>query len=107
VSSRIIGELNVPDARQVILDGSGDVAFHHLHVVDVILQREIAVTDLIQQLQRVPGAGEVEAGHIAGIKCLDDQGDALFFQGGGGETQVIRNQLAHLIRGHVLGSQPH
>ena len=36
-----IGDLHVRDPRQVALDRLGEVAFHDLHVIDVVLQEQV------------------------------------------------------------------
>ena len=42
VAAGIVGELDMGDARRVLLQVSRDVALHQLHVVDIVLDEEIA-----------------------------------------------------------------
>jgi hypothetical protein len=41
VAAGVVGQLDVGDARQVLLHGGGQLAFHALHVVDVVLQEQV------------------------------------------------------------------
>src|SRR5437867_8672731 len=36
VAAWVVGELEVRDARQILLNGVGELAFHPLHVIDVV-----------------------------------------------------------------------
>src|SRR5262245_35492147 len=41
VASGNVGELHVPDAREIALDGRGEIISHHAHVVQVVLQLDV------------------------------------------------------------------
>src|SRR5438067_1902132 len=45
VASRIVGELHVANACKIALDRWRKIAFHHLHVVDVVLEKNIVRID--------------------------------------------------------------
>src|SRR5688572_8673237 len=53
VTPRVVGELHVRDLREVLFDRPREIAFHDLHVVDVVLQEEIVRPDLFDDLQRL------------------------------------------------------
>src|SRR4051812_33453178 len=40
VAAGVVGELDMGDARQVLLQASRDVALHHLHMVDIVLHEQ-------------------------------------------------------------------
>jgi hypothetical protein len=41
MAAGVVGELDVPDLRQVALQRPRQVALHHLGVVDVVLQAQV------------------------------------------------------------------
>src|SRR3954447_313738 len=41
VTTWIVGELDVRDLRQIFLHGTGEIALHDLHVIDVVLDKQI------------------------------------------------------------------
>jgi hypothetical protein len=49
MTTGIVGQLNMTDAREIGLQRAGQIALHHLGVVDVVLQREIGPVGFIQQ----------------------------------------------------------
>ena len=60
----------------VVLDGARRVALHDLHVVDVVLQEQVGVTDLAADLLRLGGVVEEEARDVAGVDHLHHRADA-------------------------------
>ena len=42
MATRIVGDLDMTDLRQQMLDGPQQVALHDLHVIDVVLQPTLA-----------------------------------------------------------------
>src|SRR6476620_7558734 len=80
VASRIVGELHVRYQRKIRLDRAREIAFHDLHMVDVVLQKEVVGTDFVDDLQRLPRARQVKTRNIAGIDRLDEQLDSGFLE---------------------------
>src|SRR5262245_18385074 len=78
VAAGIVGELDMGDARQMLLQGARDFAFHDLHVVDVVLDEDIVRADIGYDLRRLFGAVEEEAGDIDGVDRFDQEPDPLF-----------------------------
>ena len=76
VAAGIVGELDMRDARQIGLHGAGEIALHDLHVIDVVLHEEIVRADVVDERERLIGAGEEEAGNVARVDRLDQQLDA-------------------------------
>src|SRR3954471_15873331 len=76
VPAGIVGHLQAGDAAEVGLDRTGEIPLHDLHVVDVVLQIEVARPDALEQPQRLARAGEEEARNVAGIDRLGEQPDA-------------------------------
>src|SRR5918995_5075281 len=52
VSARIVGKLDMGDPRQVLLDRAGEIAFHDLHVIDVVLDEDFVRAGLVDQFHR-------------------------------------------------------
>ena len=50
--------------REMLLHGAGDVALHDLHVIDVVLDEQIVRADLGDELKRLLGAVQEEAGNV-------------------------------------------
>src|SRR6202048_102192 len=80
VATGVVGQLHVSDFRKVLLQRWRDVAFHDLHVVDVVLNEEIMRTDVVDDLCCLLCSGEKESGDIAGVDWLNQQLDALTCQ---------------------------
>ena len=49
VPARIVGQLKVSDPRQEAFNGIGQLAFHALHMIDVVLQFEIGRADFVEE----------------------------------------------------------
>src|SRR4029450_4608969 len=64
VAPGIIGQLDMGDARQVLLQAARNVAFHNLHMVDVILHEQIARAYVRNELKRLCGLVQEEAWNI-------------------------------------------
>src|SRR5688572_5517762 len=51
VPAGIVGKLQMRDAREVFLDGARKIAFHDLHVIDVVLKEEVVGADFLDDFQ--------------------------------------------------------
>ncbi len=80
VSSGIVRKLDMRDAVEVRLDGTGEIPLHDLHVVDVILQIQIVRADLFDNPQRLFRIGQKESGNVTRIDRFDEQFDACRLQ---------------------------
>ena len=54
VAAGIVRYLDMRDAAEVGLDGTGEIPLHDLHVVDVVLQPEIVRADALDDRQPLP-----------------------------------------------------
>src|SRR5206468_5271232 len=81
-------DLHVANQTQVLLDDGRHVFLHHLHVVDVVQQKEIAGSDRLDKVERLRSAIQKEAGNVARIDRLDDELYARLFQARCGVSQV-------------------
>ncbi len=88
VTPGVVGQLDVGDARQVLLHRRGQLAFHALHVIDVVLQEQVVAAHLVHKGQRLRRAVQVKAGNVEGVDRLDQQTDAVGAKLPGGVTQV-------------------
>src|SRR4051794_41051133 len=60
VAAGIVGQLHMRDAAKMLLQAACDVAFHDLHVIDVVLDKEIVRADIADELRRLLGSAEEE-----------------------------------------------
>jgi len=67
MTSGRIGQLYVIDARRMALDRARDVLAHQVNVVHVELEEEIVGPDAADDVDRLLGAGQKEAGHVVGV----------------------------------------
>ena len=64
------------DAAEVALDRRRQITFHDLHVVDVVLQKQIVRADVVDDVERLLRAVEEEAWNVPRVARLDQQPDA-------------------------------
>ena len=60
------------DARQKPLQGVGQLPFHALHVIDVVLQLEIIRANLVEEGNRLSRAVQKESRNVVGIDRLGE-----------------------------------
>ena len=90
-----VGQLHVVDLVEVFLDGGGEVAFHDLHVIDVVLEREVGHARVVHHVECLRRGVEIEARDVARVDGFDEHRDAEFRGGRGGEAQAGEIGLAH------------
>ena len=66
VAAGIVGELDMGDARQMRLQAPRDIALHDLHVIDVVLDEQIARSHAGDEFNRLLRPVQVEARDVAG-----------------------------------------
>src|SRR5271165_72151 len=103
VAAGIVGELDVADAAKLRLDGAGEIALHHLRMVDIVLQLQVVGTHGCDDLQRRAGAIHEEPRHVAAVDRLQQQPDAGGFELGRGIAQVVDQRGAGRVRGDTGG----
>src|SRR5437879_1955349 len=96
VATGIVGQLNMRDTIEMFLQRSRDVALHHLHVVDVILNEQIVGPDIGNDLKSPRCPVQEEARDIERVDRLDQEANAFPGQGGRGEPQVLQQHLIQL-----------
>src|SRR5262249_32396669 len=89
VAPRIVGNLYVSNPRQILRDRGGELTLAALHMINVVLQPEIPLTDLLKERERLAGAREMEARNVVGIDRLDQQLDPCRIECLRGEPQVF------------------
>ena len=94
VAPRVVGDLDVRDARDVLAHRRRQFAFIALRVVDVVLQEEVVRAHFLDDRDRLVGLVEPEARDVVVVDRFDQQLDAHFLQRGGGKTQVLDEGLA-------------
>src|SRR5262245_41056635 len=60
VPSGVVRHLDVADARQVLLYGRGELTFHALRVVDVVLNEGVVGTDVVEDRECLAGPADEE-----------------------------------------------
>src|SRR6266540_3374781 len=98
IAAGIIGKLDMSDARQMFLQGARNVAFHDLHVVDVVLHEQIARADVRDDLKRLCRLVQEEAGNIDRVDRLDQKLDPFPGERVRGEAQISDQPLVQLDR---------
>src|SRR5882757_10048075 len=73
-----------------------DIALHHLHVVDVILNKEIIRLDIGDDLNSLLGPAQKEAGNIECVDRLDQKANTLPREGVRSESQIVQEHLIEL-----------
>ena len=53
VTTGIVRKLDMRDAAEVLLDGTGEIPLHDLHVVDIVLEVEVVRPDPVDDFQRL------------------------------------------------------
>jgi hypothetical protein len=99
--ARVVGQLDVADARQVLAKRVAQLALHALRVVDVVLHAQVGRADLVDQRQRLVGAREKEAGYVEGVDGLDQQPQARGLQLPRGNAQVADHRAVRLRGVHA------
>src|SRR5712671_6417923 len=93
VAAGIVGKLDVRDAAKMFLEAPRDIALHHLHVVDVVLDEEIARSDIADELNGLFGSVQEEAGNIERVDRLDQEPDLFARQRGCGVSQILHQHF--------------
>ena len=83
---------------EMFLQGARDVALHHLHVVDVVLHEQIARAYVRNELKRLRGPVQEEAGNIDRVDRLDQKLDPLPGERIRGEAQIADQHLVEIDR---------
>src|SRR5258708_13230539 len=66
-----------------------DIALHHLHVVDVILNKEIIRSDIGDTLNRLLCPVQEKARHVAGVDRLNQKPNTLACEGIRSESHLL------------------
>ena len=82
------------DALEVALDRRRQIALHDLHVIDVVLHPQIVRPHLLDDVDRLLRAIEIEARDVARVDGFDQQPDPCGFELVGCKTQVGNEGLA-------------
>ena len=107
VATRVVGELDVADARVQALQRARQVALHDLHVIEVVLQAEVGVARAVDRLQRLVAARDEVARPVARVHRLEQHAHADPGHRLGREAQVagqhVEADLAPERRGRPAG----
>ena len=80
--------MDVRDRLQMALDACREIAFHDLHVIDVVLYKQVAGADRFDDFQRLSRAAQEEVGDVTRVDGFDEQLDSGGLESSGGEPQV-------------------
>ncbi|KAF5293272.1 hypothetical protein FQR65_LT20119 [Abscondita terminalis] len=89
VAARVVRQLHVADARQLLLQRGRQFALGALGVVDVVLHEGVGRAHLVEDGQGLVRAVQVEAGNVEGVDGFDQQAQVGGAQRGGGKAQVL------------------
>src|SRR5258706_7497920 len=65
VTARRIGELHMRDQLQMLFDGRRKIAFHDLHVVNVVLHEQVVGADCLDEIDGFGGVRQEQARDVA------------------------------------------
>src|SRR5712691_822602 len=91
-----VGDLHVPDPREVRRKGLGEIVSHGLHVKEVVLQFEIGGACLIDDRERLGRLVQIEAGNGLRVDGLDEERHAVEGKLARGVPEVRYISLAQL-----------
>jgi len=80
--------LHVSAPGGVLAELHGQITLHDLHVITIHLHSEVRRADLFQNCVGLRLGIEIEARHVAGVDGLDQEGDAVARELGGGVLEV-------------------
>src|SRR5882672_7137843 len=106
VATRIVRELHVSDPRQVFAYRIGEFTFHTLHVIDVVLQKEVVGAGGRNDVQRLLRVVEIKTGNVVSVDRLGQQAQSRALEGGGREFQVGNEGRAHPLGIYSRGRNP-
>jgi uridine phosphorylase len=72
-------------------------SFHDLHMVDVVLQKQVVRADLVDDFESLLRAAQEETGYVASVDRLDQQMDSSGLQSRGGVGKVAEEHLARSL----------
>src|SRR5450830_1929437 len=102
VAPRVIRQLDMVDLTQVRGQGPGQITFHDLHVIDVVLQEQVSAAHLLANRQGLRGVVQVEPRDVAGVDCFHHQLDTHRLQLVGGVFEVGDKGFFHGGSVHAL-----
>ncbi len=97
----IVSNLDMTDAFEVGPQDAGELAFHPLRVIDVVLQIDVGVPDLIQYRENLGRRIQREPRDVAGIQMLDQEADIRLLESFRGKPEIVHQRPALLGHGHV------
>ena len=95
VTARIVSELNMRDAIEMLRDRRREFALGALHVIDVVLQPKIAFADFAEQRQSLVGAVQIKTGHVVSVDRLNQEPDAGALQFARGVAKIGDQRCAN------------
>ena len=90
VAAGIVGELDMRNTREMLLHRSRYIALHYLHVVDIVLNKQIIRSDIGDDLNGLLCPVQEKAGNVTGVDRLDQKSNALAREGVRRESQILQ-----------------
>ncbi len=100
---RIVGNLDMADARHKFFQRRPQFAFHALHVINIILELEIVGTDIIHDFNALFRAVQEKSRNVIKIDRLGDEQDVFFFEGFGREGKIGNQRGVAGAPRHIAG----
>src|SRR6202035_2261936 len=88
------------------LDRRGQVPFHDLHVIDVILKEQIIGLNRLDDVQRLRGPAEEKTRYVPRVNRLDQERDACGLQTRRRVSQIPDKRRAGILHVQVRWSNP-
>src|SRR6266446_6816671 len=100
VAPWIVGELQMRNLRQMRLDRIRELAFHPLHMIDIVLQVQIVRADVADHIERLSRARQPETRNVIRVDGLDQQLDTSRSKFFGRKAQIRHEGAADCFRSH-------
>src|SRR5690242_5070343 len=98
MAAGIVGELDVPDAIELLLDRADEIALHDLGVVEVVLQPEVLRSSRCEDRQSDARAVDKEPRNVAAVDRLEEEADLRRLELLRGILQVLDQHAAGSLR---------
>ena len=99
--ARGVGDLNVADAVDDLAERLDQVPFHHLHVIEVVLEAHVGQANRVDQRHPFRRAADEVAGIVVVVERLDQQDNSLIGGAGPGFLEPLHRDLELLCKGSI------
>ena len=99
----IVCQLNMSDLGQMPFNRSGEITFHDLSMINIILQGEVIAANQINDADGRSGGRNQKARRVMGVQRLDQKLDSRSFAYRCCEAQILDQNFPRPLHRHVVG----